>query len=63
METGIPFCRECGFIGARLSGLHPDDIGLVRWTLYGCGHMTTEIVLETTSTVDQPWISAEVGTV
>jgi hypothetical protein len=26
--------------------MHPSTDGLVRWTLYRCGHLLTEIVLE-----------------
>ncbi len=46
MDVGVPFCEECGRVGARLSGLHPGDAGIVRWTLYACGHVTTEIALD-----------------
>ena len=54
MDTPIPFCEECGRVGARLSGLHPGDAGVVRWTLYPCGHVTTEIVLDPTLASDEP---------
>ncbi len=43
MDTQLPFCDECGTVGARLSGVHPNDAGLVRWTLYKCGHVNTEM--------------------
>ena len=47
MTDPVPFCKECGRPGPpSLSGMHPGDDGLVRWTLYRCGHMLTEIVLE-----------------
>ena len=46
MHRVVPFCEECGRPGVRLTGLHPTDAGLVRWTQYCCGHMKTEIVLE-----------------
>ena len=47
MDPAVPFCQECGRPGPpSLSGMHPGDDGLVRWTLYRCGHMLTEIVLE-----------------
>lgn len=46
MEGPVPFCEECGRVGARLTGVHPNDAGVVRWTLYRCGHMKTEIVLD-----------------
>jgi hypothetical protein len=29
-----------------LSGLHPGADGLVRWTLYRCGHVLQEIVYD-----------------
>jgi hypothetical protein len=45
MET-LPFCTRCGRVGPRLTGLHIDDDGLVRWTLYPCGHVTTELALD-----------------
>ena len=46
MESSVPFCEECGRLGPRLTGVHPSDAGVVRWTLYRCGHMKTEIVLD-----------------
>jgi hypothetical protein len=54
MDPLIPSCDRCGHVGVALSGMHPDDDGLVRWTLYGCGHMRTEIELETLDAVDEP---------
>lgn len=54
MDTPAPFCGECGHVGASLSGLHPSDAGIVRWTIYRCGHVTTQIVLDATSTGDEP---------
>ena len=53
MEASVPTCEECGHRGVVLSGMHPEDSGIVRWTLYGCGHMNTEIVLDEVS-VDEP---------
>ncbi|MGE5225354.1 MAG: hypothetical protein ACM3OO_00590 [Planctomycetaceae bacterium] len=29
-----------------LSGTHPGDGGVVRWAIYRCGHMKTEIALD-----------------
>jgi hypothetical protein len=46
MDTPVPFCEECGVIGVMLSGLHPEEGGIVRWAIYRCGHMKTEIVLD-----------------
>jgi hypothetical protein len=46
METPVPFCEECGVVGVRLSGLHPEEGGITRWALYRCGHVKTEIVLD-----------------
>ncbi|HVF06994.1 MAG TPA: hypothetical protein VNC60_00290 [Actinomycetota bacterium] len=46
MDVEVPFCQECGRVGARMSGLHPGDAGIVRWTLFTCGHVTTRIELE-----------------
>ena len=46
MDAPVPSCEECGHLGVALSGVHPTDGGVVRWTLYRCGHMTTEIQLE-----------------
>jgi len=46
MDEPVPFCGDCGAIGVMLSGMHPGDGGIVRWALYRCGHMKTEIVLE-----------------
>lgn len=54
MDTPVPFCEECGRVGARLSGLNPADVGVVRWTLYSCGHLTTEIVLDASLIGDEP---------
>jgi hypothetical protein len=54
MNAPAPFCEECGRVGARLSGLHPGDAGIVRWTLYKCGHVTTEIVLDAAASGDEP---------
>lgn len=52
MDDRVPFCEECGRVGTGLSGLHVDDTGLVRWTLYRCGHVTTQIVLDEVLTAD-----------
>ena len=41
MDAQLPFCEECGCVGARLSGIQPDDTGIVHWTLYRCGHVKT----------------------
>jgi hypothetical protein len=46
MDPSIPFCTRCGRVGPRLSGLHPDDVGIVRWTLFPCGHVNTEPVMD-----------------
>ena len=54
MDTRVPFCEECGRVGARLSGLHPHDVGIVRWTFYTCGHVTTKVVLDASMTGDEP---------
>ncbi|MGE5225947.1 MAG: hypothetical protein ACM3OO_03630 [Planctomycetaceae bacterium] len=45
MDGAVPFCEECGQRGVALCGVHPTDGGVVRWTLYRCGHMKTEIEL------------------
>jgi hypothetical protein len=29
-----------------MSGMHPGNDGLVRWTLYRCGHLISRIVVE-----------------
>jgi hypothetical protein len=29
-----------------LSGVHPGAEGLIHWTLFRCGHMRAEVVLE-----------------
>jgi hypothetical protein len=50
MDTSIPSCDRCGHVGVELAGMHPSHHGLVRWTLYSCGHMRTEVVLETLPT-------------
>jgi len=54
MDTPAPFCGECGRVGASLSGLHPSDAGIVRWTIYRCGHVTTQFVLDATLSGDEP---------
>lgn len=54
MDEQLPICDECGTVGAMLSGLHPSDAGIVRWTIYRCGHTRTEIVIEGVSTGDEP---------
>ena len=46
MTDPIPFCEQCGRPGPSLSGVHVGDEGLVRWTLYRCGHVHTQVVLE-----------------
>lgn len=46
MDEQMPFCTECGTVGMILSGLHPGTDGPVRWTIYRCGHMRTEVLLE-----------------
>lgn len=46
MTPDVPFCERCGRPGPSLSGMHVSDEGLVRWTLYRCGHVLTEIVLD-----------------
>jgi hypothetical protein len=46
MRGPVPFCEECGVVGVSLTGMHPGDDGLVRWTIYRCGHTRTEILLE-----------------
>lgn len=46
MDAPVPFCEECGTIGPMLSGTHPGDGGVVRWAIYRCGHMKTEIALD-----------------
>ncbi|MEA2520662.1 MAG: hypothetical protein QOI81_308 [Actinomycetota bacterium] len=46
MNTPVPFCEECGVVGVRLSGVHPEEGGLVLWAIYRCGHVKTEIVLD-----------------
>ena len=43
MDEPTPFCDMCGRVGVSLTGMHPDDDGLVRWTLYRCGHVRTLI--------------------
>ena len=43
MDEPTPFCDICGRVGVSLTGMHPDDDGLVRWTLYRCGHVRTLI--------------------
>ncbi|MDH4113073.1 MAG: hypothetical protein OEV60_10420 [Actinomycetota bacterium] len=49
MNDPVPFCEECGRVGATLTGVHPADAGIVRWTLYRCGHVTTEIQLDSSA--------------
>jgi hypothetical protein len=44
MDVSVPFCEECGVVGVTLSGLHPEDGGVVRWVIYRCGHVKTEIM-------------------
>ena len=43
MTNQVPFCERCGRPGPTLSGFHPREDGLVRWTLFRCGHMRTEV--------------------
>ena len=45
MDEPTPFCDTCGRVGVTLTGMHPDDDGLVRWTLYRCGHVRTTLQL------------------
>lgn len=46
MTDPVPFCEQCGRPGPSLSGMHVSDDGLVRWTLYRCGHVHTQVVPE-----------------
>ena len=46
MANPVPFCERCGRPGATLSGVHPGAEGLIAWTLFRCGHMRAEIVLD-----------------
>jgi hypothetical protein len=50
MDKPDPSCDRCGHVGVELAGMHPSHKGLMRWTLYSCGHMSTEIVLDTIRT-------------
>jgi len=43
MERSTPSCGECGDLEVVLAGVHPGDAGVVRWTLFGCGHVATEV--------------------
>jgi hypothetical protein len=52
MDTPTPFCEDCGTLGLMLSGVHPGDGGIVRWALYRCGHMKTEILLDEVVTAE-----------
>lgn len=54
MDTQLPFCEECGTVGAMLSGLHPEAGGIVRWTIYRCGHTTTEVLLDEIAPGNEP---------
>lgn len=59
----MPFCEECGAVGAMLSGVHPGAGGVVRWTIYRCGHTKTEVLLEGVPSGDEPdLLSASVAT-
>lgn len=49
MSDAVPFCQRCGRPGPSISGMHPRDEGIVRWTLYRCGHVHSEIVLDDAS--------------
>ncbi|MEA2556578.1 MAG: hypothetical protein QOG88_116, partial [Actinomycetota bacterium] len=49
----VPFCEECGVVGVSLSGLHPEEGGIVRWAIYRCGHVKTQILLDEVA-VDKP---------
>ena len=46
MTDPVPFCERCGRPGQSLSGMYVGDEGLVRWTLYRCGHVHTQVVLD-----------------
>lgn len=46
MSDPVPFCEQCGRPGSSLSGIHVSDEGLVRWTLYRCGHVVTHVVID-----------------
>jgi hypothetical protein len=43
MEPTSTYCERCGNTGVELSGMHPGDDGLMRWTLFACGHMATQL--------------------
>lgn len=43
MSNHVPFCQQCGRPGITLSGIHPGGDGFVRWTLFRCGHLHTEV--------------------
>lgn len=54
MDAQLPFCEECGAVGAMLSGVHPAAGGTVYWTIYRCGHTKTELHLEGVPSGDEP---------
>ena len=54
MTDQMPFCPECGTVGTMLSGLHPGAGGIVRWTIFRCGHTRTEVLLEGIPAGDEP---------
>jgi hypothetical protein len=54
MDEPTPFCEMCGRVGVTLTGMHPDDDGLVRWTLYRCGHVRTLIDVGTDDELAAP---------
>lgn len=58
MTDAVPFCERCGRPGPSLSGVHPGSDGLVRWTLYRCGHVRQEIVYDD---VEQHAVVQELG--
>ena len=51
MDEPTPFCDTCGRVGVSLTGMHPNDDGLVQWTLYRCGHVRTTLQLPSSESV------------
>ena len=42
MERAIPFCQSCGDPRVLATGFSPHAEGFEGWTIYGCGHVTTQ---------------------
>ncbi len=49
--------RRAPVLVESISGFHPNDEGLVRWTLYRCGHVRTDVAPDGVLATDEGQLS------